>query len=73
MLKKYDAEKWILCVFDSQGSLQTQPNSEPRVNKYFSLRTTNKNTVLTVIITAVIIYRQSLFSKIESLINNSVS
>lgn len=51
----------------------TQPNSEPCANKYFSLRATNKNTVLTVIITAVIIYRQSLFSKTESLINNSVS
>lgn len=57
MIKKYDTGKWILWVFDSQGSLQAQPNSEPCANKYFSLRATNKNTVLTVIITAVIIYQ----------------
>lgn len=69
MLKKCGAGKWILCVFYLWGTfLQAQLNSEPSAIKHFSITTTaTKNTVITVIITAAIITKQSWFSKIQSM------
>lgn len=68
MLKKCGAGKWILCVFYLWGAfLQAQLNSEPSAMKHFSITTTTKNTVTTVIVTAAIITKQSWFSKIQSM------
>lgn len=69
MLKKCDAGNWILCVFDSWGTfLQAQLNFEPCAIKCFSITTTTKNTVITVIITAAIITKQSWYSKLQNMI-----
>lgn len=73
MLKECDSGKWILCVFDSWGTfLQAQLHSEPCAIKHFSITTTIKNTVITVIITAAIITRADLV-KCKAQLNNLVS